>query len=272
MTLVVPPDAEPQAAVLLLHGSSGRPDIQRATLLAEHGAAVLVPKWFGDEGQPPGICEVPLEYFQAAVDDLRSAYPQLKVGVMGVSKGAEAALLVAAHDRRISSVVALAPTSVVWANVGPGWDGVTYPYRSSWSLGGRPVSFVPYDEEWSSAQFTGPVPYRGQYERSLAVHADRVEDATIPVEDVRGQMLLVCGGDDQMWPSAWFAEQVRARRTAHGLTTQVVSDPEAGHLPALPGETPRPPNGRIDHGGSEAANRRLGAAAWPQIRATLGLS
>lgn len=271
MTLIAAPEGQTRAAVLLLHGSSGRPEIEQAHLLAAQGAAVMVPRWFGGEGQPPGICEIPLEYFLSAVDRLRELFADAEIGAMGISKGAEASLLLAAHDARVSSVVAIAPPSVVWANVGPGSDGQTYPYRSSWSLSGKPLPFVPYDEDWRRPESGGPVAYRGQYERSLATHADRVADAAIAVEKIRGRVLLVCGGDDEVWPTALFADQIVARRKAHGLATQVVSDAYAGHRPVLPGETPRAADGRLVRGGSLAADQRLGAAAWPQILATLGL-
>ncbi|NUT20978.1 MAG: acyl-CoA thioesterase [Hamadaea sp.] len=271
MALVLPADP-PRAAVLLLHGSSGQPDLNRARLLAKHGAAVLAPRWFGGPGQSVGICEIPLERFVSAVGQLRQQYPGVPVGVVGVSKGAEAALLTAAADDRIAGVVAMAPTSVAWANVGPGLDGITYPYRSSWSWRHSAVPFVPYDEEWSSDGVALPIAYRGQYERSLVTHADRVADAAIAVERIQGPVLLIGGGDDQLWPTTLFAEQIRRRRAAYGLPTGIVIEDEAGHRAILPGEAPKPANARIAHGGTAAADERLGSAAWPHVLETLGLA
>jgi hypothetical protein len=80
--------------VVILAGSSGRVDVARARLFAANGAVALAMRWFGGEGQAPGICELPLEGFTIATDRLidvgceRTAY-------VGTSKGAEAALLVA---------------------------------------------------------------------------------------------------------------------------------------------------------------------------------
>ena len=59
---------ERRIGVAVLAGSSGRVDVERARLLARHGALALALRWLGGEGQPPGICEVPLETFGAAVD------------------------------------------------------------------------------------------------------------------------------------------------------------------------------------------------------------
>ncbi|WP_338145944.1 acyl-CoA thioester hydrolase/BAAT C-terminal domain-containing protein [Streptomyces scabichelini] len=96
------------------------------------GRTAVSIRWFGGPGQSPGICEIPLETFTAAVDFLRLNGAE-RIGILGTSKGAEAALLTAVHDPRVDVVVAVSPTSRVWCNVGPGRDGVQRPYRSSWT-------------------------------------------------------------------------------------------------------------------------------------------
>jgi hypothetical protein len=102
--------------------------------------------WFGDVHQAPGICEVPHETFSPALDRLSSLSEHL--AVMGVSQGVEAALLLASRDARIRAVAALSPSSVVWANVGPGIDEAQWPLRSSRTEGGEPLPFVPYNDTW----------------------------------------------------------------------------------------------------------------------------
>ena len=57
-------------------------------------------RWFGGEGQPPGICEVPLEVFTRATDRLIEEGCE-RVAYVGTSKGAEAALLIATDDPRV---------------------------------------------------------------------------------------------------------------------------------------------------------------------------
>src|SRR5919205_728721 len=91
--LVLPTGEHPRCALLVLTGSSGRIATDRTRLLARHGAAAMSLRWFGGAGQPSGICEVPLETFAPAMDRLASLSDHLCV--MGTSKGAEAALLLA---------------------------------------------------------------------------------------------------------------------------------------------------------------------------------
>ncbi|WP_214411375.1 acyl-CoA thioester hydrolase/BAAT C-terminal domain-containing protein [Sphaerisporangium fuscum] len=270
--VMISPRGDGEVGVLVLAGSSGRIDVERARLLARHGAVALSIRWFGGPGQPPGICEVSLETFVTAVDLLVDAGVR-RVGVVGLSKGAEAALLTAGVDPRVDAVVALSPTSMVWANVGPGLDGRTHPYRSSWTWRGEPVPFVPYDDTWSPAEPEGPpTACRALYESSRARFPRAAEAAAIPIERADCELLLVAGADDQMWPSLPYAEELAARRLAVGRPARIVSSRDAGHRPRLPGESPSPESAKYLYGGSANADAALGTVAWPHILQTLQLT
>lgn len=257
--------------VLVLAGSSGRVDVSRARLLAERGALALALRWFGGVGQAPGICEIPLETFTRAVDWLFSQSVK-SASVVGLSKGAEAALLLACRDPRISAVVAISPSSVAWANVGPGLDGATYPYRSSWIWEGEPLPFVPYDDSQSVGDSERPIAFRPVYERSLASFPEQGRRAAIPIEQTRASVLLVAGEDDQMWPSAHFAQALASRRRTTGQRIEVISHPRAGHRPYFPGEQPPAQSPHYLYGGTPEADAALGAAAWPRALDHLGLA
>ncbi|GAA1227372.1 acyl-CoA thioester hydrolase/BAAT C-terminal domain-containing protein [Kitasatospora nipponensis] len=255
--------------VVVLAGSSGRVDRQRARLLAEQGFLALALRWFGGPGQPAGICEIPLETFVAAVDLLRSHGAE-RVGLFGYSKGAEAALLTAVHDPRVDAVVAISPSSLVWCNVGPGFDGLLRPCRSSWTWRGEPLPFVPMDDSWEPEQVDGPVAVRGSYELSERTFARQLEAAAIPVERAAADVLLVAGGDDAMWPSLRYAEQLAARRRAAGLPVHLVARADAGHRPRFPGEGPAEPSPTFLYGGTARADAQLGKEAWAPLLGLLG--
>ena len=266
--LVEPSGGGNGTGVLVLSGSSGRVERERARLLASAGVtAALTYRWFGGDGQPAGIWEHPLETFAPAVAALAERCD--RVVLMGVSKSAEAFLLYAGEDPAVDAVVALAPSHVAWANVGPGPDGELRPQHSSWSRGGEPVPFVPYDDD--AEPIGDPPAYAPVYVQSLRTHAERVAAATIPVERFFGDVLLVAGGDDQVWPSVTFARAVESRRRALDLPTTVVTHDGAGHRVVLPGETVATSGQRMARGGTEEADRALGELAWPQIRRVLDL-
>ncbi|MER9960878.1 acyl-CoA thioesterase [Mesorhizobium sp. M0045] len=253
--------------VVVLGGSSGRVDVGRARLFANAGTSALALQWFGGEGQVPGICEIPLETFFAATDYLIETGCR-RIVYVGTSKGAEASLLAAVHDQRIDAVVAISPSSVVWGNIGAGRDGVSWPERSSWSLDGIALPFVPTDPDWTPEYVDGQVSYRGLFESCLKTFKREANAATIPVETASAEILLVAGGDDALWPSLSFARDIIRRRGEAGKVTHLISSPDAGHRILLPGEnTPR--FALHAHGGNDEADRKLGSKAWEDIRGLL---
>jgi len=259
--------AEPcGTGVLLLAGSSGRVDVDRAALLARHGATVLAIRWFGGPGQQPGPYGVPLELVVDALDLLgRLAVEVKQRALLGTSFGAEAALLVAALDDRVAVTVAFAPSAYVWPGYGDGR------WTSHWTWQGAPLPHVPLRDGWTPS--SDPPAYRDWYAESLAAAPpDVVEAARIPVERIRGRVVLVAGGDDQVWPSVEFGAAIAARRDPLGLPTDVVAGPGAGHRALLPGEAVVSAGQRMQRGGTVAADQALGSRAWPVITSALGLT
>ncbi|WP_309127523.1 alpha/beta fold hydrolase [Microbacterium sp.] len=247
-------------AALLLAGSSGRIEVERAELLASHGARVRAIRWFGGSGQRPAPHEVPLELFSHQLDELRGDAD--RIVVFGTSFGAEAALATAAMTP-VDAVIAVAPSSVVWAGT---LDGA---WSSHWTLRSEAIPFVPFLRGWSPE--TDPPAFRSLYERSLHADAEAAAAARIPVERITAEVLLVFGGDDQVWPSDVFAADIVRTREKHSLATVVVSHPTAGHRMLLPGETPSTAGVRMARGGSPDADAELGRLAWTQISRLLRL-
>lgn len=245
--------------VLVLRGSSGAIDRPRVDLLAGHGALAEGFRWFGGPGQQPGPYEVPLESIAERVAALRSDCD--RVVVVGTSFGAEAALATAALLPGIDAVVGFAPSDVVWAGVTPGGD-----QTSHWTLAGEPLPYVGFLADWQAE--TDPPAYRGLYRASRLADPARAAAAAIPVERIP-EVVLVAGGDDQVWDSVDHAERIVARRRVHGLVTTLVTLPEAGHYCTLPGEPPTAPGVAMARGGSDEAAAELGRLAWPHIERLL---
>ncbi|MFC6704470.1 alpha/beta fold hydrolase [Flexivirga alba] len=260
--LLVIPEKHCGTGVLTVGGSSGRIDGDRARLLASHGALAMSIRWFGGPGQPSGPRLVPLETFTAALDRLATECDRLVIS--GMSFGAEAALLVASYDERVDGCIGFAPTPVAWSFIDPDESQVSH-----WTRDGRPVPAVPFDTTWEPD--TDPPAYVGSYRQSLGVaDPETVASAAIPVERI-GELLLIAGGDDQVWPSVDFAQRIVARRRDHGLETTFSTLPAAGHRTLLPGETPVSAGASMRRGGNDESNRELGSLAWPHVRRILRL-
>jgi dienelactone hydrolase len=150
-----------------------------------------------------------LEYFTKALGVLR-AQPQVDprhVLVSGVSRGGEAALLLGAYfPRLVNGVIAGVPSSVV----NPGWPDTSQP---AWTLGGHPLPAV------SPSEFGQPNP-------------PGKPQTVIPVERIRGPILLTCGELDGVWPSCRYSDAITARLGARQFTYPVTAlrYRDVGHL------------------------------------------
>jgi len=127
-------------AMLLLAGSSGRVESARADLLSQaSGARVRAIRWFGGVGQRPAPQEVAVELFAEQIDLLRREAD--RVVLFGTSFGAEASLVTASlYD--VDAVIAVAPSSVVWAGAHQG------EWSSHWTHKDEPLPFVPFAADW----------------------------------------------------------------------------------------------------------------------------
>ena len=223
--LYLPEGDGPHPAVLSLGGSEG--GIQGASSnadgLVRQGFAVLAVAYFKEEGLPDQLLHIPLETFTRGID-LLAAHERVdaeRIAILGASKGAEAALLVASRDPRIAAVVAIVPSHVVWQAVDLG----RWRKESSWTHDGEPLDFVAYDMSG------GAFPLSKLYQTSLETHGDDLDGFAIPVEKISGPVLLLSGEDDRIWPSTLMAGLVVDRLEAKGFEHPVEHHayPDAGH-------------------------------------------
>ena len=248
------PAREQSAALLLLGGSVGglsTPTNDVAKALQAEGFSVLHLSYFRAPGQNPRLELFPLEYFDTALAWLRRQ-PEVdsaRMGIVGVSKGAEAGLLIAVRHPELRAVIAALPSSVVWPGIV--WEGTNETINSSWSEGGKPLphmTHVPYDARRGGTM-------ADNYAKSLLGYAQH-PDAIIPVEKINGRLLLVCGGLDDVSPSCPMLRQIEERLRQHGRPAPIsIVHEQAGHRAfglAVPVDSPRFKN-------ATAAMRRLNA-------------
>ena len=197
------PAGRRKAAVLMLGGSGGGyPYNDAAADLAAAGYPTLGLAYFSNrggqpKGLPPALSEIPLEYMFQGVDWLRKAASGGPVVVMGESRGGELALLVAAHRPDLAGVIAFSPSEAVWAALAPG------PRKSSWTLGGKPLPFLIPQE--------APGDMRAMFDTALDAPPATLAAAMIPVEQIRGPILMISSHADRLWPSSRMANDVEAR-------------------------------------------------------------
>jgi uncharacterized protein len=257
-------------AVLALSGAVGGLTMTDTSIaLQAEGFGVLLLSYFRGPGQNPNAELVPLEYFATALAWLRRQ-PEVdpaRVGIVGVSKGAEAALVVAVRHPELKAVVAALPSSVVWPGII--WERRTGQISSSWSEQGKPVPHLPHVPFDASKGGT----MADNYAVSLKALPQHPE-AVIPVERIAGPVFLVCAGEDRVWPSCPMARQIQERLHAHGrLDSTLLAYQDAGHAafgPPVPSDDPR----LADSGGTVLGTSAARADSWKKaitfLKATLG--
>jgi dienelactone hydrolase len=243
--------SSPQPGVLVFGGSEGglAYPVITAAALAAHNIPALAIAYFGEPGLPAHLERIPLEYFAAAVTKLASE-PGVDPGrivLWGTSRGSEAALLTAAHHPdTVRAVIAAVPG----AEAGPGLPDTSL---AAWTLGGRPV-VTAQAQDMGQQSATSP--------------------AAIPVGRIAGPLLLICGGDDEVWRSCANSAAIQARLKAHGhAPATLLRYPAAGHLvgfslPYLPSTATsgRTVDGeKLATGGTYQADQAARADEWPRI-------
>jgi fermentation-respiration switch protein FrsA (DUF1100 family) len=159
-TLFLPPNDGPHPAVVVLNGGDGGIDEYRGAILASHGYAALNLGYFGMDGLPRGLVNIPLEYFENAIRWMRRQ-PWLGdhfLAVWGESRGGELALLLGATFSEINAVIAWVPSGVVFWALGLAEPGDTRP-RAAWTFRGKPL---PYLQENNASAEPPPVAEAGR--------------------------------------------------------------------------------------------------------------
>ncbi len=281
------PGAAKRPALILLGGSEGGSLVTRdAPAYASRGYAVLALPYYSPPGWgpfgptpaelpslPAAFADIPIDRLEQAREWL-AAQPEVdadRIGVMGISKGAEMALLAATRMPWIKAVVAVVPSDVVWEGWGP---GVTPGQRSSFAWRGLPLPFVPYkDFEKEMAGFaTGAeVKIRRPQDAGRAANPERVAPARIPVELIAAPVLVAGADDDQVWDSGGMARLIAQARAQTpdkaGRPTVALVYRDAGHFLGGTGWAPTTQfnAGPSKIGGTPAATARAQAEIFVRV-------
>lgn len=271
-----PADPGPYPAIMILSGSDGNIRENQAALLASHGFAALTLRYFGAEGLPKNLVHIPLEYFETAIRWLQAQrmVNGKKLGVIGLSRGGELALLLGATFPAIKAVVACSPSGLVQA-------GIERRYaRSAWTYHGKPLQqavvrwtpFLWFKLMWQFIRQQA-FPMRDMFLTELK-DRKHLDEAAIHVEDIQGPILLISGDDDKMFPSTLFSALIMQRLAEHHHphADQHLHYQGAGHFVSFPYGYPYlPPFVKrvqgLAVGGTVEDTAASLADSWPKILA-----
>lgn len=209
----------PRALIIFLGGTEG--GFWTGPLFwqfVNEGYSTVSIAYHGIEGTPDQLVERPLEPVFDTLSQMIAANHQQGDGcaiLIGTSKGAELALLLAAYeaelnhaDRKfVDGVIALAPSHVVWQA-----PHLRLDRRSSWSLAGEDMAFAPYP--WLSSGIAAAFSDIRMTRRLLldGLRNEAAENnARIPAERINVPTALYSSPGDPVWPADIMAERMIAR-------------------------------------------------------------
>lgn len=259
--------------VILLGGSEGGSSFGRrmGPQMGRLGYAALALPYYNPSWNNEKLPGLPMAFVDVPVDRLDAVYRWIKrqpnlddrrIGIYGVSKGGEFAMIAAARYRWLRAVIGIVPSDVVWEGWGqPTTEGTL----SSFSWHGRPLPFTPYFDIGPTIAALA----RGEPASLAFAHSQgrrnapaQAAAARIPVERFAGAMLVAGGERDRTWPSGAMVQAIAERRADADRETIALVYPEAGHGLAGTGWEP------MNYPGTEtlAADAAASRAIWRRTK------
>lgn len=217
--------AQAQAAVILLLGSGGSNMLTKS-----------VAKWFAKKGVSAlcigpedglGYHSFPLERTEEAIHFLK-AQDCRKIGILGASITTIPALVSAARFPEITLTIAVTPCDFMLQGFSKEKrDGCAeWPVEGEPMLTwrGEPLPYVPYAYQhtkyWQVVQEetkgSGNLLSSQRLFRDTEDNAELTDAVMIPVENIRGRLMLIGCEDDSLWPTAHYIRRIHNGSYAAG--------------------------------------------------------
>jgi esterase/lipase len=250
-----------------------------AAALASHGFNVLAVAYFGEKGLPPQLSRIPLEYFEKVFAWLANnpLTAGKEIQVLGMSKGAEVALLLASRYPIITRMALFAPHAYCF-------QGIAFKDESSWTYAGEDLPYIRLRNRWVYANMlrgfikNEPFEFASVYSKGLAV-AENKEEARIKIENAHADLLLITTKECGMWNTYDGCIQIMDTLRKHNYPQayELVVYENAGEpyyvpyvFPAGESSLQMAPRLVLSTGGTLEGNAHAKAGAWEKAIAFLG--
>ena len=213
------------AAMILMLGSGGSTLLTKGVSkwFVEQGVSVLS---LGPEEGVVGYHSFPLERVEAAIDELKERGNR-KIGIIGASITTIPALTAAAMFSDLTLTMVVAPCDYVLQGFTQGKrDGCKeWPIEGESMLtrNGKPLAYVPYayqhPDYWHAVQAetkgSGNMLCARRVFDDTEAKTSLTEEVMIPVENIRGRLLLIGCEDDSLWQTARYINRMDGRLKSH---------------------------------------------------------
>ena len=214
-----------QNPIIVVLSGSGKGLLHARELegLVQEGYDVFSVAYQGQKLLPKRINRIPIEYVKKCIDWAQTKNEGTrKIILLGISRGAELALLYASKFDNIDGLIGYSPSNIVL----PDHVGVddTMPLLSSWTYQGRDIPFANirrFDDE------AGKIRYKKYIDPILKKRVNSSE-GFIDVSKIKCPTLLLSGKADLVWPSYEMSEMM-VEETERRNTIKSIGYENAGH-------------------------------------------
>ena len=217
--------------------------MDKAAVLSRHGFATLALAYFGIPPLPTWLNRIPLEYFEAAFSWL-SSQPEVDSAAHWNTRSFEGRRTRASCLARCFHRFAASSRTHRAASPGQRADAIKQNGEiiPSWTHEREPIPFAPlplrrfmFRSAIPVALLKKPVMFRNLFHSGLR-NSKAIAEAAIPVERIRGPIMLISGGDDHLWPAAQMSEAIvtRLKQKHFAHRVEYLHYPHAGHMLRYP--------------------------------------
>lgn len=215
--ILFPGNGTKDKVLIVMSGSDGGMALstQEAKFYHRNGIPALALGLFKTKQTPKELSHVPVEYAENAVMWLKQQGYR-KIGIDGTSKGSEMALIAASMFSDISCVIVRVPSHFVSEGLSGSGKNKAPSGTSCWSCRGKDLPYALY----RSRSFNILKMFMQEKEMHI-ITFNRDKDVTaetlIPIEKIRGAVLMLSSKNDEVWPSFESASYMETRFTETGF-------------------------------------------------------
>lgn len=203
--------------LIVMSGSNGGMKLTRkaAEFYQQNGFPALALALFKTKQAPKDLSRVPVEYVENAIAWLKKEGYE-RIGIDGMSKGSEMALIAASMFPALSCVIARVPSYFVSEGLSGSGKNKGPSGTSCWSYQGKELPYAPY----RSRSFNLLNVLLKEKELNI-IAFNRDKDvkpvAIIPIERIKAPILLLSSKHDEVWPSLESAKLMEKKLMEFGF-------------------------------------------------------
>lgn len=212
--------------------------VKVAERFADFGITGISISLYGAEGLQKHVDRIPLEMFELVVKYLKEVKQAKSISVYGFSMGSVYAALVAKYIDGIDNLILCAPSHVPFEGSDAGnnrmtghsiamYKGTEIPYVSPDFFNSGFMGRYVYDEEAGRKVTNMWRIYRNAYkDKKLEANA------SYHLETSGARILIVAGGEDEVWPAEYSAKYIQSglEEAGYAKDYKILVYPKASHL------------------------------------------